>query len=378
MRIHVVRHGESVNNAGVSTVPDPPLTAAGLGQAQRLAACWRDEAFDGLVCSPLWRALQTAEPLLGAARVGRAVAWPALVEWNRSSPLDGHPPAEIAARFPGVRCDPPLHEIGWPEYPGTETAADVVRRADGVLRRLVGEFPPGARVVLVAHQGFDGALLCAALGADLDRVRFGQGNGRVHTLDHQDGRYTLRSVNGDASWVEGASRLADDEGAGLVAARPAAPGDIDVYLMAGEAAAEAAARADWGDRGLGAVVVAGMADAGWRAGMALARATGARLEVWPGAAEAGGEARASADALWERVRRSRPEHGAIAVLAPAPAAGRVLAAAVGDGGVTRPAVVLDEGSVSHVRCQEGRVTIRQANAVLRDGPARGAVDGPTG
>ncbi len=103
MRLHVVRHGESVNNAGLAPVPDPPLTPLGRAQADWLGACWPDEAFDGLICSPLWRTLQTAEPLLATVRMERTVAWPALMEWNRSNPLDGHPPAEIAARPPAYQ-----------------------------------------------------------------------------------------------------------------------------------------------------------------------------------------------------------------------------------------------------------------------------------
>ena len=371
MRLHVVRHGESVNNAGLPPVPDPPLTPLGLAQAAWLGACWRGEAFDGLVCSPLWRALQTAEPLLAAARVGRTVAWPALVEWNRSSPPDGHPPAEIAARFPGVPCDPPLHEVGWPEYPGSETAADVVRRARAVLQRLVAEFPPDARLVVVAHNRFDGALLCAALGADLDRVRFDQGNGRVNTLDYADGRYTLRSVNSDPSWVAGGGQEGTPR-PGSAATRELRPDELDVYLLAGGLAAEAAAQgalppgAAWRDGRLDAVVAADPGEVGRRAAQSLARAARGRFEVWPDAAEAAGfNAQALADALWDHAARAWPQGGAIAVVTPAPMAGRVLAAAIGDGSGARPAVVLDEGSLSHVRLQQGRVTVDQANSALR-------------
>ncbi len=384
MRLYVVRHGESVNNAGFTPVPDPPLTPLGLAQADWLGACWRGEAFHGLICSPLWRTLQTAEPLLAAARVGRTVAWPALVEWNRSNPLDGHPPAEIAARFPSVRCDPSLHEVGWPEYPGSETAADVIRRAAGVLERLIAEFPPDARLVVVAHSGFDGAILCAALGADLDRVRFGQGNGRVNTLDYDRGRYTLRSVNSDPSWVAGSGAGDGARQPGPVANRELQPGELDVYLLAGglaaEAAAEGAARpgvAAWRTGRLDGVVVAHPQEAGQRAAQSLARATAARLAVWPGAPGATRpNAQSRADALWDDAVRAWPQGGAIAVVTPAPLAARVLAVAIGGGSGARPEVLLDEGSLSHVRLQEGRVRVDQVNAALPGaGLARTSAEG---
>ncbi len=372
MRLHVVRHGESVNNAGLAPVPDPPLTTLGLAQAEWLGACWRGEAFDGLICSPLWRTLQTAEPLLTTARVGRTVAWPALVEWNRSNPLDGHPPAEIAARFPSVRCDPPLHEVGWPEYPGSETVADVVRRAGGVLERLAAEFPPDARLVVVAHSGFDGAILCAALGADLDRVRFDQGNGRVNTLDYDRGRYTLRSVNSDPSWVAGSGDGAGARQPGPVAPREFQPGELDVYLLAGGLAAEVAAAAAavpgvvaWPDGRLDAVVAPDPEEACQRAAQSLARATGARLDVWSGApGSAGLNAQPLADALWDDAVRAWPRGSAVAVVTPAPLAARLLATAIGGGSGACPEVLLDEGSLSHVRLQEGRVRVNRVNAAL--------------
>lgn len=66
MRFYFVRHAESEGNTtGVlcNRPPGPPLTDTGLAQAHDLAQRLGDEALTGLYCSPLLRAIQTAEAL---------------------------------------------------------------------------------------------------------------------------------------------------------------------------------------------------------------------------------------------------------------------------------------------------------------------------
>lgn len=194
MRVYLVRHGESVNNAGEVLVEDPPLTALGRWQAARLAETWERLPVDAIVCSPLWRSLETATPLAVRLTVP-LVGWPELVEVNRSQPLDGHPSTEIHARFPHVSWEPSLDEVCWPLYPGEESELDVAARAKRVATRLSARFPVSASVVLIGHAGFTQRLLRHWLGVPAT-TSFSSGNCHVHTLSlGDDGSVRLEGAN---------------------------------------------------------------------------------------------------------------------------------------------------------------------------------------
>lgn len=200
LRVYLARHGESVNNAGQALVEDPPLTARGRWQAARLAETWDRLPVDGIVCSPLWRSLETATPL--AARLGVPLfGWPDLVEVNRSWPQDGHASADVAARFPHVSWAPSLDAVGWPMYPGEESEAQVAVRAKQVAARIAAAFPAAGAVVLVGHAGFTQGLLRHWLGAPVSTF-FPSGNCHVHALNLAgDGSVRLEGAN-MALWPE--------------------------------------------------------------------------------------------------------------------------------------------------------------------------------
>lgn len=62
MRVFIIRHGQSTNNAGETLLDDPPLTPLGRKQMQRAAKWLAQEAgiVHWLFCSPLLRARQSA------------------------------------------------------------------------------------------------------------------------------------------------------------------------------------------------------------------------------------------------------------------------------------------------------------------------------
>ncbi len=225
VRVYLLRHGESWNNAGPHPVPDAPLTPRGRRQAERVLAAWPDQPLE-VVVSPLWRALETAEPLVSRRRVP-VQGWPELVEWNRSFPTEGRSPAEVRARFPWARFSPSLEAVGWPAYPGPETEEAARARAAAVIRR-VGRTPlpdlpeDGAARVLVGHQGFHGLLLAGWLG--VPSARFRLDNVRAHILDLAADRVLLVGANVPLPW---------DPGRGEVEAMPPSPAGRpgDVYLI---------------------------------------------------------------------------------------------------------------------------------------------------
>ncbi|CAN5768091.1 hypothetical protein BH23CHL2_BH23CHL2_25080 [soil metagenome] len=83
MRLLIIRHAQSANNAGDQPrVADPPLTEIGERQAVRLAEAERVlDDVDRLYLSPMRRTLQTAAPV--AATTGLpARVFTGLHEWG--------------------------------------------------------------------------------------------------------------------------------------------------------------------------------------------------------------------------------------------------------------------------------------------------------
>ena len=61
MEIYLIRHGQSTNNAGLAHVADPPLSNLGEHQAYYVGKALQREGISRLYCSPMLRALQTAQ-----------------------------------------------------------------------------------------------------------------------------------------------------------------------------------------------------------------------------------------------------------------------------------------------------------------------------
>ena len=73
MKLLLIRHGQSANNAGPDhlRVPDPGLTAVGHEQSKLLAERLSAQPISQLYCSPFLRALETIRPL--AETMGKRV-----------------------------------------------------------------------------------------------------------------------------------------------------------------------------------------------------------------------------------------------------------------------------------------------------------------
>lgn len=139
-RVVLVRHGETEWSAdGRHTGrSDIPLTSKGEEQARALAPRLSGCAFALVLCSPLSRALRTAE-LAGLTGIDPD---PNLMEWDYGE-FDGRTTETIRQQYPGWTVwDGPV--------PGGETIDQVADRADRVLTR-VRACPPGSTVALVGH-----------------------------------------------------------------------------------------------------------------------------------------------------------------------------------------------------------------------------------
>jgi 2,3-bisphosphoglycerate-dependent phosphoglycerate mutase len=156
-----VRHAEPERIAPGTGVPaDPPLTARGRDQAERLAAWLAVEPIDVVLSSPQRRAIETAEPVARAHGLDVEVV-AGLVEYDVQS--DSYIPMEELR----ATSDPKLaamYEGRWEEFGGESTDAFRTRVA-ATLDEVVATHP-GRRVVAVCHGGVINVALAVVLGLD--------------------------------------------------------------------------------------------------------------------------------------------------------------------------------------------------------------------
>ena len=81
MELYLIRHGQSTNNAGQPHIADPPLSNLGKQQAYYAGKALQREGISLLYCSPMLRALQTAEIIGGILSLAPHV-YTGLHEWD--------------------------------------------------------------------------------------------------------------------------------------------------------------------------------------------------------------------------------------------------------------------------------------------------------
>lgn len=178
MEIILIRHGQPEWVRDGLNVVDPPLTELGELQAERVSEALRGEQFDEIIVSPLRRARQTAAPLL--RDLGRAETIEPFLEEIREPDWHGTP-VELARsayaeeksraaedRWRGVEGggEPPRDFVERVRVGGGEYWAKVgMYRARQILPMWHLD-QPDRKVVIVAHSGTNGVLLCQLLGLD--------------------------------------------------------------------------------------------------------------------------------------------------------------------------------------------------------------------
>lgn len=188
MELTIIRHAQSTNNALDNRRDrdcDPPLTELGRRQAEivarHLAAGmrlppWEDDYLDPsgygitrLYCSPMWRALQTAEYIEQALGLVPEV-WIDLhelggiyLDHGEAGGIVGYPGktrTEILGEFPNYSLPTDITEHGWWDQGREERPAFYGRaiKVAGELRRWADS---DERIALVTHGGFINGLLQA-------------------------------------------------------------------------------------------------------------------------------------------------------------------------------------------------------------------------
>jgi probable phosphoglycerate mutase len=185
MELYIIRHAQSTNNALTNREDrgcDPPLTDLGRRQSELLAqhlaeGIQREPAAEPgygithLYSSPMWRALQTAQPLGEALGLAPEV-WIEIHEWggiflDHGEPegIVGYPGktrSEILTEFPDYVLPEGISEQGW-WYQGMEDIPGCAARAMRVAQALCerAENDTDARIALVTHAAFSAKLVKA-------------------------------------------------------------------------------------------------------------------------------------------------------------------------------------------------------------------------
>jgi len=161
MDLLLVRHAEPERVAGGTGQPaNPPLTAHGRRQAQRLADWLAYEHVDAIVSSPQRRAMETAQPLADAHDLKIEVV-DGLVEYDVQS--DSYIPMEELRGSNDPRLAAMI-EGRWESF-GGESTETFTARIEATLDGLIAGHP-GERVVAVCHGGVINVALAIVLGLD--------------------------------------------------------------------------------------------------------------------------------------------------------------------------------------------------------------------
>ncbi|KNB54218.1 histidine phosphatase family protein [Streptomyces caatingaensis] len=191
----LIRHGETEwSRSGRHTGrTDVPLTPDGELQAAALAPALAARRITHVLCSPLRRAVRTAE--LSLPRGRGVVLEPGLVEWDYGA-YEGLTTAEIRQRHPGWDLWRDGVPTGGPDRPG-ETLARLGERCDAVLVRADAALrDTGGDVALFAHGHVLRALTARRLGRPAaDGALYRLDTGTLSVLGTEHGRPVITGWN---------------------------------------------------------------------------------------------------------------------------------------------------------------------------------------
>jgi broad specificity phosphatase PhoE len=172
---------------------DIPLDEAGVAQARatakRVAEDWKAST---VVCSPLRRAVQTAEII--AHELGQTACLEAgLLDINFGD-WQGLSPAIVSDRWPDM-ANAWLTAPHTVQFPGGESLDRVKQRSMAALHALIERYG-GADVVAVAHTVVNRVVMCAVLGLDNSHHwRIGQDTCAINVFRWHEGVFYVDSLN---------------------------------------------------------------------------------------------------------------------------------------------------------------------------------------
>ncbi|KAJ4459722.1 putative histidine phosphatase family protein [Paratrimastix pyriformis] len=209
--IYLIRHGSTAFNEGSrfrgkSTVP---LSDLGRRQAQSVADLLAAKPIAHVACSPLPRAVETANIIAAPHLAKQSPPVPAPADMYHPAapyvtiddgytsanygPWEGHTTEEIAISDPqGYKMF--REHIDQAQFDG-ETLDGLSQRFRASLLRLVEQFP-GQQVAVITHQICTRAVLCDLMGAPKSFYwQLGQEPGCVNVIEYHDGKFSVKIMN---------------------------------------------------------------------------------------------------------------------------------------------------------------------------------------
>ncbi|KAG9395406.1 Histidine phosphatase superfamily [Carpediemonas membranifera] len=196
-RIYLMRHGETNLNAEkrFRGMTDCDLSARGFEQARLMGQKLKHVHFDYCICSPLIRAVHTAETVLSqneASSVSPIVV-PELTSMKYGD-WEGRKEAEIAESEP-ERWAQFTNAIETVDFPGGESLAKLCARASAAVAEAVSKHQ--GNILVVTHQVVTRTLLCHYLNMPDARGywRIGQETACLNLVDVTDGKTVVQAIN---------------------------------------------------------------------------------------------------------------------------------------------------------------------------------------
>ena len=195
--LYLLRHGATAANEQRPYVlqgdqTDGSLSPTGCKQAAAVAEFLREQTIDHIYCSPLKRAMETAQAV--AEKHGLPVAQdPRLVEVHVGR-WEGLPWMSIMEQFPQEYhqfMDNPADN----PYLDGESYRDVYDRAKPAVDEILQRHP-GECVLIVAHNVVNRVLLAELLGLELKQAKsIRQSNSGINVIRDEDGERELMTLN---------------------------------------------------------------------------------------------------------------------------------------------------------------------------------------
>ncbi len=195
MDLYLVRHGETESNKErrYQGWTESPLSESGVRQAEKVGLYLGSQRIEGLYCSDLQRAVNTAR-IIGASSGLKPVVTGLLREINFGQ-WEGHTYDEIEAGWGNairLWLDDPFTKAA----PGGETLGEVCSRMKNFLDHLTEQASDGQRIAAVSHGGSIRALLYHVL--NLDTASFWDikiGNASVSLIRKEGNRFKVVYYN---------------------------------------------------------------------------------------------------------------------------------------------------------------------------------------
>ncbi|WP_438448040.1 histidine phosphatase family protein [Gorillibacterium sp. sgz5001074] len=152
MKVHLIRHGESMSNAGLIDSRDSTLSPLGEQQASLTGEALQGAGIELLFCSLMDRALHTAQLISQAADIPVRI-WSDLCELGYCYQEKGLPRSALERKYAGLPFPDEADEEGWARHREGETREETFVRMKPVADRLLGLCREGAHatVACVIH-----------------------------------------------------------------------------------------------------------------------------------------------------------------------------------------------------------------------------------